>query len=134
MYIRFDGEFKYNWDGRHVCHQLAEDIRSWMMDFSMTLWKEACWATYKTTQYALETRTIGEKPYWATILSCVCKQGWKAKGCQPGDQTHVVGELLEWGCDANSSGSRGDTVMMQIAGAGHLDIFTFLCHRIVKHW
>ena len=54
-------------------------------------------------------------------------------GCQPGDHSYAVGTLLEWGCNPNSRGSRGDTVMMQMGGAGHVAMFTFFYKRIVKH-
>jgi len=129
----FHGELTHNGAGRHVCHEIAEGFRSGRMDFDMQLMLDALWATRTMVPGGLEVRTIGDYPPRATILSAVCKQEWMAMGCQPSDQPHVVGVMLEWGCDPNSRGPRGDTVMMEMAGAGNVPLFGFIYKRIVKY-
>ena len=61
-----------------------------------------------------------------------CKQPWKAKGCQPKDQLFIVDTLLAWKCDANAVSDRGDSVMMEMAGAGHVNMFKYWYTRIVQ--
>ena len=58
-----------------------------------------------------------------------CKQEWKAEGCQPSDQVWAVDFLLHLGADPLAVSPRGDTVLMEVAGAGHVNMFNYLCHR-----
>ena len=53
-------------------------------------------------------------------------------GCQPRDQVKMVEQLLEWGCTKDALSHRGDTVIMEVAGAGNVHMFTYLYTRIVK--
>ena len=98
----------------------------------MTLWMQAQWATHKFCRGGLNIRTTGDRPKHATVLSCVCKQAWKAQGCQPWHQLYIVSELLEWGCNPDMLSDRGNTVMMDIAGAGHVTMFHFFYERILN--
>ena len=127
-----EGKFDFNDDGRHVLHQLAEDFRLKSFTFSVTLWLEAQWLTYKCVQNGLNVRTTKIRPPNATVLSMACKQPWKAKGCQPKDQLFIVEQLLEWKCDPNLVSNRGDTVLMEVAGAGHVNMFKYWYGRIVE--
>ena len=61
-----------------------------------------------------------------------CKQEWKAKGCQPCDQVCAVDYLLQLGADPLAVSPRGDTVLMEVAGAGHVNMFNYLCHRTMR--
>ena len=130
--VAFHGRFDFNLEGRHVLHQLAEDFRHPEQTFSKTLWVQAMWATYRLLKDGLNLRTVGRHPRSATVLSMACKQGWKAKGCQPRDQVHMVEQLLEWGCDPDLVSNRGDTVLMDVAGAGHVNMFKYWYGRIAK--
>ena len=77
----------------------------------------------------LAFRTVGQHPLEATFLHMACKQKWRAKGCQPFDQFWAVDHLLHLGADPHALSSRGDTVLMEVAGAGHVNMFNYLCHR-----
>ena len=70
----------------------------------------------------------------ATILSCACKQPWKARGCQPRDQLSCVEALLEWNCDPNLTSDKGNTVMMEMAGAGNVAVFKYFYERIMQNY
>ena len=118
-----------------MLHQLAEDFRSRKTPFSKNLWWEAQWATSQLLPDGLNVRTIGTQPKEATVLACVCKQAWSAWCCQPRDQCQIVESLLEWNCDPDLRSARGDTVLMEMAGAGHVNMFKFWYTQIVKiYW
>ena len=123
----FRGAFKRNHEGRHVLHQLAEDLRSPWYTYSRALWRKTAWITH--LRVGLDTRTTGPHPPKATCLHMACKQEWKAKGCQPSDQVWAVDFLLHLGADPLAVSPRGDTVLMEVAGAGHVNMFNYLCHR-----
>ena len=131
-----NGHFAFNADGRHVLHQLAEDFRSELVCYDGKLWEQAMWATHNRCRDGLDVRTTGSRPHNATVLSAVCKQAWKAWGCQPDFQFHAVAHLLSWGCNPNlRCGNMANTVLMEIAGAGHVDMFRYWYERIVwQHW
>ena len=129
------GWFMYNYEGRHVLHELSEVYRKREIQFSMPLFLQAMWATVARCRDGLDIRTTGVWPPNATVLSCVCKQAWVAQGCQPGDQLFCVEALLNWGADPNLVSNRGNTVLMEVAGAGHVEMFKFFYQRIMKqHW
>jgi hypothetical protein len=128
----FLGSFAFNREGRHVLHQLAQDFRHERNSFSHTLWMQAMWATLKLCEGGLNVRTTGRYPPNATPLHMACRQEWKAWGCQPCSQAQIIEEMLEWGCDATELSNRGDTVLMEMAGAGNTSLFSYFYRRIVK--
>ena len=82
----FKGNFwRHNKHGRHVLHQLAEDFRDPTFLYDSELFLQAMWATLRFMYSGLNVVTIGKKPERATVISMVCKQAWKARGCQPCD-------------------------------------------------
>ena len=48
-------------------------------------------------------------------------------------QVFIVEQLLEWNADLDAKSRRGATVLMEIAGAGHVPMFKYWYERIVKH-
>ena len=99
----------------------------------MPLWLHAQWATLNFCRDGLNIRTTGSQPPNATVLSCVCKQEWKAQGCQPWwHQPYIVSELLEWGSNPDLVSDRGNTVLMEIAGVGNVAMFNFFYERILN--
>ena len=56
----FRGAFERNKGGRHVLHQLAEDLRSPWYKYSRALWRET--ATITHLRVGLDTRTTGRHP------------------------------------------------------------------------
>ena len=63
----------------------------------------------------------------------VCKHEWKAIGIRPGDHLYLIEQLLAWGANADLvGGARGNTVLMDVAGAGNVHIFTFFYQRIME--
>ena len=127
------GWFKYNDAGRHVLHQLAEDYRSEHSVFNMNVFLQAMWQTHSICQDRLNTRTIGYRPPNTTVLQMVCKHEWKAIGIRPGDHLYIIEQLLAWGANADLvGGARGNTVLMDVAGAGNVHIFTFFYQRIME--
>ena len=48
-------------------------------------------------------------------------------------QVFIVEQLLEWKADLDIKSIRGATVLMEIAGAGHVPMFKYWYERIVKH-
>ena len=60
---RFHGVFEPNGEGRHVLHQLAEDLRSPTFTYGRSLWEETAWFTHsRGAREGLCARTIGPHP------------------------------------------------------------------------
>ena len=125
----FNGKFFANEQGRFPLHQLAEDLRDTAFTYHWGLWEAIASATLNVT--GMTQRTTGKRPPGATYLHMACKQEWQAKGCQPSDQTRAVELLLNMGADPLAKLLRNDTVLMEVAGAGHVNMFNYLCHLTV---
>ena len=126
----FGGVFQANREGRFPLHQLAEDFRDSACIFDWSMWEAIANATLKQT--GMEQRTLGTRPPSATYLHMACKQEWQSVGCQPSQQIRAVELLLNMKADPLEVSPRGDSVLMQTAGCGHVNMFNYLCHRTVR--
>ena len=131
--VGYDGMFQCNTEtGRHILHQLCEDFRYKDAEFQKDLFYEALMVTKKFIPGGLNIRTTKTRPVRATVLSMACKQKWACKGCQPGDQIKAIETLLEYGADSAACSDRGDTILMEIAGAGNVPLFTYFFQRMTR--
>ena len=80
----------------------------------------------------VNVRTSGTTPPSACALAMAAKQPWKCKGCQPSDEIRVVEVLLANGADQHAVSKHGNTVLMDIAGAGNVPMFHYFCTRILN--
>ena len=55
-------------------------------------------------------------------------------GCQPRDHYKAVKTLLDMGADRDLLSNRGDTFIMELAGAGHWLMLKFLYLSIARGW
>ena len=116
--------------GRHWLHTLCDCMKCKDYWFDVDLWNDLIMLSDRYVEGGIDVRSRGPRPPSSTVLEMAAKQPWCCQNLGEGDQTKIVEMLLAMGADINSTCSRGNSVIMQVAGAGNVSMFRYFCERI----